>query len=50
MKNILELLKEQVENGSITVRRAAEMLHKAGWTNFIDEAKTKELLKLEDKK
>ena len=37
IKNILESLKEEVENGKVSLREAAVELHKAGWTNFIDE-------------
>ena len=36
IKNILESLKEEVENGKVSLREAAVELHKAGWTNFID--------------
>jgi len=36
MRSILESLRDKVENGSITIREAAIALHKAGWTNFID--------------
>lgn len=35
IKNILESLKEEVENGKVSLREAAVELHKAGWTNFI---------------
>lgn len=44
--SILESLEEKVENGEITIREAAIKLHKAGWTNFIDEDKTKRLLNM----
>lgn len=46
MKTILQSLKEKVEGGNITLREAAIRLHKAGWTNFIDEETTRRLLKL----
>lgn len=46
MKNILESLKESVESGKITIREAAIKLYRAGWTNFIDVDKTKQLLGL----
>lgn len=46
MKNILQSLKEKVESSNVTLREAAIKLHKSGWTNFIDEATTKKLLKL----
>ena len=36
IKNILESLKEEVENGKVSLREAAVELHKAGWTNFIE--------------
>ncbi len=44
IKNILESLKEEVENGE-NLREAAVELHKAGWTNFIDIDATRNLLK-----
>ncbi|WP_211458971.1 hypothetical protein [Bacteroides salyersiae] len=46
MKNVLESLKESVKSGKVTIREAAIKLHKAGWTNFIDVDKTKQLLEL----
>ena len=46
IKNILESLKEEVENGKVSLREAAAELHKAGWTNFIDIDATRNLLKL----
>lgn len=48
VKTILESLEEKVESGKITIREAAIELHKAGWTNYIDIATTKTLLKLGD--
>ena len=45
IKNILESLKEEVENGKVSLREAAVELHKAGWTNFIDIDATSNLLK-----
>lgn len=45
VRTILESLKEEVENGKISLREAAVELHKAGWTNFIDIDATKNLLK-----
>ena len=44
--SILESLRADVENGKITIRDAAEELHEAGWTNYIDEEKTMSLLHL----
>lgn len=46
MKNILQSLKEKVSCGDITIKEAATKLHNAGWTNFIDVEKTKQLLGL----
>lgn len=46
MKNILQSLKEKVSCGDITIKEAAAKLHNAGWTNFIDVEKTKQLLDL----
>lgn len=46
VKTIIESLKEDVENGKISVRKAAVRLHEAGWTNFIDIDRTRSLLKL----
>jgi hypothetical protein len=48
IKNILESLKEEVENGKVSLREAAVELHKAGWTNFIDIDATRNLLKKSD--
>jgi len=50
MKGIFESLRERVITGSLTIREAAIMLHKAGWTNFIDVDATKKLLKIENVK
>lgn len=44
--SIVESLKADVSCGRITIREAAEELHEAGWTNFVDEEKTKRLLDL----
>jgi hypothetical protein len=46
IKTILESLKEEVENGKISLREAAVELHKAGRMNFIDIDATRNLLKL----
>ena len=43
-KNVLKRTKEKVESGKITIREAAIIIHKAGWTNYIDIDKTKKLL------
>lgn len=48
VKTIIESLKEEVENGKISLREAAVELHKAGWTNFIDIDATRVLLKLQE--
>ena len=45
IKNILESLKEEVENGKVSLREAAVELHKAGRTNFDDIDATRSLLK-----
>jgi len=45
VRTILESLKEEVENGKVSLREAAVELHKAGWTNFIDIDATRNLLK-----
>ena len=50
MKGIFESFRERVITGSLTIREAAIMLHKAGWTNFIDIDATRELLKLDSVK
>lgn len=44
--NILHSLKADVEAGTITLQQAAEELCATGWSNFVDEAKTKRLLNL----
>lgn len=46
LKTIFESTKEKVESGKITIREAAIILHKAGWTNFIDIDETKKLLNI----
>ena len=46
--NILESIKTDVSCGNITIREAAEELHRAGWMNYIDEDKAKALLKIEE--
>lgn len=48
MDSILVSLSKKLKAKKITIREAAIVLHKAGWTNFIDEDKTKKLLKLID--
>lgn len=47
VKGILESLHDDVQSGTITLRQAAEELYKAGWSNFIDESKTRRLLNLQ---
>lgn len=42
--NTLESLRTSVKNGEITILQATEELCKAGWMNYIDEAKAKRLL------
>ncbi|WP_167332566.1 hypothetical protein [Bacteroides timonensis] len=46
VKTIFESVGEKVESGKITIREAAIILHKAGWTNYIDIDITKKLLGL----
>lgn len=46
IKNILDSLREDVQNGAITLSQAAEELHCAGWSNYIDEGTARRLLKL----
>lgn len=46
VKTIFESVGEEVESGKITIREAAIILHKAGWTNYINIDATKELLGL----
>jgi len=42
--NIIDSLKRDIENGSITLDEAAKELYYAGWINYIDIRKTRELL------
>ena len=49
IKSILESLREDVIIGEITLEEAAIELHRAGWSNFVDEEKTKRLLGLDNK-
>ena len=44
-RTFIESLKEEVENGKVSLREAAVELHKAGWTNFIDIDATRNLLR-----
>lgn len=44
MRTIFEKVMAGVSNGSMTIREAAIEVHKAGWTNFIDEAYVVKLL------
>ena len=46
--SILETVRADVSSGKITIREAAEELHEAGWTNYVDEEKTKRLLQIKD--
>lgn len=46
IKNILDSLREDVQNGTIALSQAAEELHRAGWSNYIDEGTARRLLKL----
>ena len=46
IKCILDALKEEVQNGSITLYQAAEELYNAGWINYIDVDRAKRLLQL----
>lgn len=42
--NIIDSLKRDVENEAITLDEASKELYYAGWTNYIDIRKTRELL------
>ena len=44
--NVLQSLKADVEASTITLRQAAEELCTQGWSNFVDEDRTRRLLKL----
>ena len=44
IKNILDSLREDVQNGTITLSQAAEELHRAGWSNYIDEDTARRLV------
>ena len=44
--SILTSLRRDVQSGRLSIREAAEELHCAGWTNFIDEETTAKLLHL----
>lgn len=47
LPNILDSLSADVRSGRISLRDAAQELCVAGWTNFVDQDRTKILLKLE---
>ena len=44
IKNILDSLREDVQNGTITLSQAAEELHRAGWSNYIDEDTARKII------
>ena len=44
--NTLQSLKADIEAGVMTIEEAAEELHRAGWTTYIDLEKTARLLDL----
>lgn len=44
--SITESLAAEVKSGEITLREAVVELHRAGWTNYVDEERTKRLLSL----
>ena len=46
IKNILDSLREDVQNGQITLSQAAEELHRAGWSIYFYEDTARRLLKL----
>ena len=50
IKNILDSLREDVQNGTITLSQAADELHRAGWSNYIDEDTARRLLNLQARK
>ncbi len=46
MKTVIEIAREGVLSGEMTITEAAILLHEHGFTNFIDIDKTKRLLNL----
>ena len=46
LKPITEKLKDDVKAGKITIEEAARELHKAGWMNYIDVEKAKNILEI----
>lgn len=44
--SITESLAAGVKSGEITLHEAAVELHRAGWTNYVDEERTERLLSL----
>lgn len=46
IKGILESLRDDVKSGVLTLHQAAEELHEAGWSNFVDDNKARLLLNL----
>jgi hypothetical protein len=46
VKSILECLRDDVKSGALTLHQAAEELHDAGWSNFVDDDKARRLLNL----
>ncbi len=42
--NILESLRRSHDSGEMTLRQVAIELHQAGWSNAIDETKSRELI------
>ena len=47
MKTVLQKTREDLLAGKITLRKAAEIVHRHGFTSFIDEDRTKRLLGIE---
>lgn len=43
MTNIIESTRRKYESGEITLHEAARILHKDGFSNFVDEKKTLDL-------
>ena len=48
IKNIIDSLRDDVINGKMTLKEAAEELYKSGWTHSIDEDATRRRLHLAD--
>ena len=46
--SILVTLRHDLKSGRITIEQATEELHRAGWMNYLNEERARELLSTND--